>query len=328
MRVGFAIALALIAPLTVSAQMPAGVGGTGETFTVSISPQYPTSYSTASLSALSNTLDLTGATMSVVVSGKTIYTGSVQPVSIPLGKAGNVTTALVNISLGGATYKQTVSITPQDVALVAEPLSSTPPLYPGKSLVPLSGDTRVVAAASLASASGRVYDPATLAYAWSVDGTRIADSSGVGKSALVVASPLQYRNREVSVVVTSPDGQAVGGASLSLVPVEPSVRIYATDPLLGILFDHALVSAYSITSAESTLYGAPFSLPTSARAPLITWFLNGAAAQSGSSITLRPSGSGQGSASLSLTAASGDSTASTNLSLIFGSAPSSNFFGL
>jgi hypothetical protein len=266
--------------------------------------------------------------MSVSVEGKSLHQGNVQPVSIPLGKAGNVTNVTIVVSSAGANYTHTLSIQPQDVALIAEPLSSAPPLYPGKPSVPLSGDVRVVAAASLTTSAGRALDPMTLSYAWMIDGVRIADSSGIGKSALIVASPLQYRSREVSVAVTSQDGQVVGGATLSLNPIEPTLRLYANDPLLGILFDRALTGSYAISGAEATLYAAPFSLPTTAGTPLIRWFLNGAAAQTGPSITLRPSGSGEGNASLSITTGNGDSLVTENLYLSFGAAPTSNFFGL
>ncbi len=323
----FIIVATLLLPLSVSAQLPGGAGASAEALTVSVSPQYPSPYSQATVTILSNSLDLANATLSVSVAGKNLYQGSVQPVSIPLGKAGSAANVAIVVSSAGSTYTHNLLIQPQDVALIAEPLSSAPPLYPGKPLVPLSGDVRVVAAASL-TAAGRSLDPAALSYAWTVDGTRIADSSGIGKSALIVASPLQYRSREVSVTVRSQDGQAVGGASLSLNPVDPTVRLYANDPLLGILFDHALADSYAISGAESTLYAAPFSLPTTAGAPLIQWFLNGAAAQTGPSITLRPSGSGEGNASLSLTAGNGSSLATKSLYLSFGAAPTSNFFGL
>ena len=111
----------------------------------------------------------------------------------------------------------------------------------------------------------------------------------------MVDSPLEYRSSSVSVVVQSQDGTLVGGDTLFAGhwPSDPSVRIYENDPLLGILFDHALSDTYAITGAEDNLYAAPFALPTSSGAPLLQWFLNGDAAQTGDSITLRPTGSGK-----------------------------------
>ncbi|MFA6278992.1 MAG: hypothetical protein WCS97_02570 [Candidatus Paceibacterota bacterium] len=320
------LSLLLFLPLAASAQAI----GSMDAFTVTVDPQYPAPQSQAALSAVSSTLDLTGATMVVLVAGKEIYRGNVQPIAIPLGKAGSVTAVVVTMLAGGTSYSQTLSIQPQDVVLIAEPISSSPPLYPGKSLVPLEGDVRVVAMASLRDAKGKVVDPSTYSYAWTVDGAQIARASGIGKDTILVASPLQYRSRSVSVAVAGPGGSLVGGAALSLTPSEPLVRIYENDPLLGIRYERALPGSYSITDTEKTLYAAPFSFPTTGGVPFLEWFLNGSTAQTGSSITLRPTGSGEGSASLSLTASAGESArATTDLSLSFGAAAGGfNFFGL
>lgn len=325
----FTLTVALLLPLAALAQSFEGLGDFGTPFTLSITPEHPAPYGQVSISTVSSFLDLANATVVVTSSGKRIYEGSVQPVSIALGGAGSVTRVEVAITAGGATYRETLSIRPQDVVLVAEPVSSAPPLYPGKPLPPLGGDVRVVAVANLRNASGTALDPSTLSYAWTVEGARIANSSGIGKSAILVASPMQYRARDVSVAVASRDGSLVGGDTISLSSWEPSVRLYENDPLLGIRFDRALGNSYRVASVEATLYAAPFSLPTTGGAPLLQWFLNGSPVQTGNSITLRPTGSGKGSASLSLTASSGGlATASANLSLSFGSEPGGGFFGL
>lgn len=298
-------------------------------FSASINPQYPAPFSSARVSLLSSTLDLTNATLMVSSGGKRLYQGAVQTVSVPVGGAGSVTTLSIQVTSNGIPYVQTVAIQPQDISLIAEPISSAPPLYPGKPLVPLEGNTRVVAVANIRDAGGKTLDPASLSYVWTVENTQIANSSGIGKRSIIVASPLQYRSRNVSVVVQSQNGSLVGGASLTLTANEPTVRIYQNDPLLGILFDHAQIGTHAITAAEDTLYAAPFSFPLAGGAPVISWFLNGAPAQTGDLLTLRPTGVGQGTAALSVTASTGSSAeASAELSLSFGAKRSTNFFGL
>ncbi|MFA6519337.1 MAG: hypothetical protein WCT41_00720 [Candidatus Paceibacterota bacterium] len=332
MRLGLftTLSFALLLPLAVSAQSSGSLfGETGKTFTISAAPQYPVPLSTATLSFFSNSLDLANATLTVNVDGKSIYQGVVRPVAVALGKTGSITNVAATIVAGGTNYKQTLSIQPQDVALVAEPISSSPPLYPGKSSVPLEGDVRVVAVASFRNVSGQALNPAALSYSWTVDDIKISNSSGIGKEAIMVASPIQYSARNVSVAIMSSDGSLVGGASISLLPLDPSVRIYENDPLLGIRYDRALSNTYSINGSEATLYAAPFSFPTTNGSPLLQWFLNGSAAQTGNFITLRPTGSGQGSASLSLVSSSGSfTTATTNLLLSFGESSGFNLFGL
>lgn len=322
-----AIALASLLPSAAFAQT---IGATETPFTLSVSPQYPQPYSQVTVSVLSSSLDLTNATLNVSTNNADIYQGNAQPVTVTLGAAGSVTNVTAIIASNGSSYLETVSIQPEDVALVAEPVASAPVLYPGKPSVPLEGGTRVVAVANFATAGGKALDPNALDYTWTVDGTEITGGSGIGKTALVVASPLEYRDRAVSVTVQSQDGALVGGDSLTLTPEEPTVRIYANDPLLGILFDHALADSYAISGSEAALYAAPYSFPTASGAPAVQWFLNDNAAQTGNSITLRPTGAGAGNASLSVTASAGDSTtAAADLSLSFGASSSGlNIFGL
>lgn len=325
-----ALALTLLLPLAVSAQALGEVGDiSGDAFTLAVSPQYPAPYSQATVMVASGSLDVHNATMVATVGGKEVYRGAVHNFNATLGKTGGVTAVKVTVTYAGISYNKTISIQPQDVILIAEPLSSSPPLYLGKPHVPIDGDVRVVAVANLRDSGGASASSATYSYSWTVDGVKIANSSGVGKSTIIVASPLQYRSRDVSLVVINSSGSLVGGASLSLSAVEPSVRVYENDRLLGILFNRALTGSFNITGTESTLYSAPFSLPTTGGAPSIQWFLNGAVAQTGNSITLRPTGSGNGTASLSVVASSGDVTpASLNLSLIFGATSGTNLFGL
>lgn len=320
--------IVLTLPFAATAQ---SIGNTveGTPFTISVRPQYPLPNSQATISLVSTSLDLANAIMTVSVAGKEIYKGTVQPIAIPLDKTGSVANTKVTISSGGLNYSQTVFIQPQDVVLIAEPVSSAPPLYPGKSMVPVEGSVRVVAVANLRDARGKTIDPATLSYVWTVNDAQIANASGIGKQAILVASPLQYRARSVAVAVKSQDGSLVGGASLSFTTQEPTVRLYRNDPLLGIRFNRALSGEYAINDVEAAIYAAPFSLPTTSGAPLVQWFLNSAPAQTGNSITLRPAGKGQGSAELSLTASTnGTASATANLSLIFGKEPGFNLFGL
>lgn len=297
-------------------------------FSVSVSPRYPTPYGSATLSFVSGTVDLSNATVKVEANGTQVYAGNAQDVIVPLSGAGKTVNVRITVTSNGTSSTDTLSITPQDVALVAEPISSAPVWYEGKPFVPMEGATRVVAVANLAAKSGAAVDPASVAYTWTVDGAIQASASGIGKDALIVPSPMQYRSTSVSVSVQSQDGSVVGGDSLTLSPSQPTLRLYQNDPLLGILTGTALSGSFTIAGSETSLYAAPFSFPTSNGSPALEWFLNGSAVQTGNVVTLRPSGSGQGSASISVTSTAGAYTNSVaNLILKFGSS-AKGIFGL
>jgi len=313
-------------PLAAYAQLFGG----GGPFSIKISPQYPTPYSNALITPVPGTINLAASVMTITVDGKEIYKGNSKPIAVQLKGAGKAVAVKVTMSTNGKDEVKTFNIIPQDVSLVLEPLSSAPPMYPGKTLIPLEGSVRAVAVANLIGANGVALDPAKLSYSWVVEDTRLNASSGIGKTTLLVASPLQYRARDVSVTVQSADGKVLGGASETLMPQKPTVHLYENDPLLGILFERPISASYAIASAEKALYAATYSFPLSKGEPLVKWFLNGAPAQNGRSITLRPTGSGKGTANLSLVATGGSSTSfNSSLTLKFGTESSGfGIFGL
>src|SRR3989344_3497317 len=173
------LAFALLLPVVVGAQSVEGLGNmSGDAFSVSVNPQYPAPYSQATVSFTSGSVDLNNATITALVGGKEVYKGSARPFSVRLGKAGSIANVKITVSYGGTNFKQELFIQPQDVTLIAEPVSSSPPLYKGKSLIPLNGSVRVVAMANLKDSSGASSNPSTYSYSWTVDGAHIANSSG------------------------------------------------------------------------------------------------------------------------------------------------------
>ncbi len=333
MRISFFISfiLVLIIPLSASAQSIQSFEnplGSSDTFSVSVSPQYPKPFGQVTLSFLSAILNLANATLKVSVNSKQIYKGNVQSINVNLEGIGKPVSITAIIYSSGIFYKKSVLVQPEDVSMVVEPLSLTPPLYKGGAITPLGGNVRAVVIANLRKANGVQLNPSTLSYSWVVDGVRIANSSGIGRNTILVASPLQYRDRSISVTVQSQDGTLVGGDSSVFYANKPTIRIYKKDPLLGIRFDQALYGTFVVGNTESSLYAVPFFMPLTTK-PLIEWFLDGSKAQQGNTITLRPTGRGKGLASLSLTASTNTNiSTSANLSLSFGSTQQTNFFGL
>ncbi len=323
----YLIALIFLLPSIGSAQSLQSLSGGEGGVSVSISPDYPAPYGEAFLSVTSSTLDLAASTMVVRVNGKTVHSGSVTRVRIPLAGVGVTQNVVVEVTSRGETVSKTLSVQPQDVVIVAEPLSSSPPLYTGKPHIPKNGSVRLVALANLRRNNGTLIDPSEVSYRWSINGAYRAGSSGIGKNALLLSSPLPYRSSTVSVVATSPEEGLVGGDSFTFTAQEPTLRVYEQDPLLGIRFGKTLPRSYSIVGSEATLYAGAFSFPT--KSPLsLEWFLDGAGVHTGNSITLRPSGSGKGVSSLSLVASTDESSReSVNLSISF-ETKESNFFGL
>jgi len=326
----FVLAVLLAAaPAVAVAQFNLGLGTNGSPFSLALSPDYPTPNSSATLSFVSASgLDLSNATLSVTVNGVSVYQGSVQTIPIAIGAPGVLMTITATIKSNGSSYTQSLTVRPEDVALVVEPVSSAPPLYPGRPLVPVGGNVRIVAIANFRTGHGAAIDPSQLSYSWTMDGVQLANFSGIGKDVLMAAAPLEYRSRSVSVTIQTQDGSLTGGGSLTLQSEQPTILLYADDPLLGIRFDHALTGSYTLPGAESTLYAGAYSLATNAGTPSLEWYVNNTPAQTGPLLTVRPAGQGAGSANISVTGSVGSyTTAVSNLSVLFGTTTSS-FLGL
>ncbi len=297
---------------------------------LSTNPTNPAPYETAVITTTSTVLDLSISTMVASVNGAKTYEGNVQPFSVTLGAPGAKTTVSVVITSGPKKYTQNLVFVPGDVALIVEPQSSAPPLYPGKPLVPLSGNVRVVAVTDFRTAAGVRISPSGLSYTWTIDDAVFQNYSGLGKDSVVASVPLQYRSRTVSVVVKTVDGTQIGEKTVRISGSEPSIRLYENDPLLGPRFERALSGTFTLAGSEVSFFGVPYSFGNGGGSPSMSWLLNGSAAQSGQILTLRPQGAGQGTASVSFSASksSASENATSALIISFGKSSSGGLFGL
>ena len=294
---------------------------------LSISPEYPKPYDTVLVTPSSTLIDLSAATMRVSVNGKLVATFSgTEGVPITLGGPGQKTTVSVTATVGGKTYTKKLVISTGDVSLVVEPFSTAHPFYDGGLLLAPQGRVKLVALADLRSGAGARLSPSSLSYTWRL-GTKILESdSGLGKTTLIAIAPQRYRDALVSVTVTSSDGAVVGQEAMLLQPIDPIVRIYHTDPLLGVDFSHALSSTYTLRGSEESFRGVPYFF---AATPTLAWAVGGQGSGSSNEVTVRTNGNGAGKSTLSLSARLEAARASvTNtISLSFGDTSTTNIFG-
>lgn len=311
---------------TIRAQgLPSGT----EPLTVSVSPQYPRPYQTVTVSPKSTLIDLSASTVRVSVNGTRVYEGSgTQPTNVRAGGLGERTTISVSATdPSGRTYTATQVLRPAEVSLVLEPVSTMHPFYLGGGLVASEGRVRLVALADLRTAPGTRLSSANLVYTWRLGNRVLTDSSGIGKSTLIATAPVRYRNADITVTVTSPDSTLVGEARTVVSAADPVTRIYRNDPLLGPNFDVALADRFSMPDTEATFraIGYFFAVP-----PTFSWTVNGTTSGTDKDITVRATGSGQGTARLGLTATEPTSRRSADAAVTvdFGKSTGFGFFGL
>lgn len=282
--------------------------------TVELSPAYPAPYQTVTVTPSSTLFDIAAASVSVTVNGTAFYKGSGgTAVQVPIGGPGTSTTIVVSVtSADGQVNKKSFVIRPASVALVVEPLSSTHPFYAGPGLVSPEGRVRLIAVADLRPSATKALDPATLEYTWKLGDQILTNDSGIGKSVLNASAPQRYRDAPVSVTVSSPDGNLNAQAQTTISPVDPIVRIYRNDPLLGPLFDNSLSDTVTLSGSEDTYRGVGYYFST---VPKLSWAVNGVDSGATEDITLHSAGSGTGTAVLNFSANQTGTTQSANTSI-------------
>ena len=297
--------------------------------TLDASPQYPVPYQSVVLTPSSSVFNIAASTITVTLNGKAFYKGTGgSNITIPMGGPGTTADVTVTISESGQSpATQELVFRPETVALVVEPVSSTHPFYEGSGLVTSEGRVRIVAVPDIRTSPTHVLNPSTLIYTWSLGNQELNTDSGTGQSVLDATAPQEYRDADVSVVVSSPDGSEVAQASTTISPTNPVVHIYATDPLLGPLYDNALVNTVTMADAEDTYRGVAYYFSAT---PAVEWLVNGIQSSTANDITVRAAGNGQGSAVLNYSATDSNTSQSANstISVNFGQQKSNGIFGL
>ncbi len=326
MQRGFAL---LLGAALLFCAVPAHAQFTGvDPLTVTLSPQDPGPYQTVTVTPQSTTIDLVSGTVRVSVNGTVVSDGAgASSVPVTVGGPGESTTISVRATVDGQTYDKSITIRPASVALIVDPISTTHPFYEGASLPAPSGRVRVVALADLRSNASTRLAPQNLVYTWKVGDQTLTDQSGMGRSVLSATAPIQYRDAEITVTVTSPSNpNLVAQASTLITPVAPIARMYLDDALMGPLFDHALGSTFAMAGEEESIRGVGYFFGAT---PSLAWAVNGQAASSEQDVTVRTTGAGAGTAGLSLVASSQNpsQSASAQTSVQFGAKSASNIFG-
>jgi len=297
--------------------------------TITFSPQYPAPYQTVTVTPGSTIVDLASASVTISVDGKVIYQGTGSgSASFTAGGPGSTNTVTVAIASSQGNFQSTAVVRASSVALIVEPESTTHPFYEGASQIAIQGGVRLIAMADLrASSGGSSIDPKSLVYNWRIGDQNLQGDSGIGKSSIEILGPAQYRSENVSVTVSTQDGSITGSASTPVVPVDPTILFYEDGPLTGPKFDAAVGNTYSLRGDEASFRAVAYSFPS---VPAIAWTVGGQPSASEPVITLRPTGTGAGSAVVSASASFGNGYigASYQSTIEFGQSNSHSIFGL
>lgn len=296
--------------------------------TLTSSPQYPAPYQTIAITPQSTSFDISNAIISVTNNGRPVYSGSGgADIPVTIGGPGTSNRITVKATVGGSSYTQSITLRPASVALVVEPISTTHAFYAGRALTPSQGRVRIVAIPDVRTSPTHAVSPSSLIYIWKLGDQELQDNSGVGQAVLNATAPQQYRDANITVTVQTQDSSVIAQSGVTISPIDPNIEVYENDPLMGPLFDNALTTNTVMNGNEETFRAVPYYFSTT---PSLAWTINGATSGSNPDITLQSSGSGQGTASVSVTANQANPllSAAESLSVLFGQKTSLGIFGL
>lgn len=293
-----------------------------ENISLSISPSYPRPYENVTASISSGNINVIGSTVTFYANGSVVGEGD-RSATFPVGGPGERTLIRAVITSPSGTYERQLSVYPAEVSLVTEALTTAHPFYEGGRLPTAQSRVRLVALADIRTSPGTRVSSDNLVYTWKLGEKLLETQSGVGKSVFVATAPERYRDATVSVTVTTRDESRVAYAQTVVAPVEPIVRVYQADPLLGPAFSRALSGTFSLMGTESTFKMVPYFFKET---PQLSWTINNTLSGERDELTVRSTG-GAGSALIGATVEEDYLQDSADFTVRFGGS-SRGLFGL
>ncbi len=164
--------------------------------------------------------------------------------------------AVVN-TVEGFTVKKKKMITPEEIDIMWEADTYTPPFYKGKALLSVKSKIKLIAMPNFYS-DGKKISSKNLIYIWRKNSTMVQKNSGYGKNIFYDESPVLYDERKMSVEVSSFDKSITAYKAINLVSGIPEILFYKNDPLEGVLYRKAIQGRYELSGEELSLRAEPY----------------------------------------------------------------------
>ncbi len=267
------------------------------------SPEYPAPHSAVTISLEAYSMNTSGATVWWYVDGaERADARNARSMTLTTGDLGDRLVVTVKvIPSSGRTITLTHTINPSEVDLVVEANTYVPAFYKGRALP--SGESVVRAIAIPHSAPS--VSISSLTYEWTQGDTVLFGGPVKGKySADITMS--RFDDDYLRVRVTNASGQAIGGKTIQLLPIEPELHFYEENPLRG-LNSKAIRDSLMLIGDETTIHAEPYFMTTNLTPSSITfdWKINDVAVTTNQAdahtLTLRRIGNG-GSANIGVNA--------------------------
>lgn len=257
--------------------IPAQIPELEEQVSIFVEPELPKPNEQVEIKVEAYGTDLTRAFITWKVNGITKKSGrGEQTFSLNSGTAGTKQTVLIQIQpFGGPLIQKTLVFEPQEVDMLWEARSYTPPFYKGKSLPGYMGTVKMVAIPQFKNGNVNI-SPINKTFRWSKNYELINESSGFNKNSLTISGDILLKPETISVEV-SDDNLRKARKDTEINFFEPTLLAYENNPLYGILFNKS-ISDISLQNREISISAIPFFFETESKKTSnmkFSWRVNG-----------------------------------------------------
>lgn len=224
-----------------------------------INPKNPGPNTAVSATLQSYSIDLETSSIRWLINGIEVESGTGDVAfDFETGASGSSTliSAVITTQKGDRVEKNR-TIRPASVDILWYATDSTTPFfYKGKPLRTNQTETVFVAMPNISGENAA--NPDRFIYDWYYNNSRASLSSGRGKNTFSI-SPISTSGEPViKVIASSLDGRYSAESSIQLDSFNPEVILYERDPLLGVLYNNALIDQINLEKEEITVSATPF----------------------------------------------------------------------
>lgn len=301
-------------------------------------PIHPRPNEVTTVRAKSFALNLNQAILTWRVDGEVVASGaSITEIQLETGAVGSQRIIVVEALAGGLVTQAQLTVRPATVDLLWEAQSYTPPLYRGKALAGPETPLRIVAIPQVVSAFGEPIAPSDLVFTWEHNGRVLGTQSGRGKNTLEHTSTRLFNEDRYTLTAHAATDESLSARGfLTIEPTRPHILFYENDPVLGLRYEKNIGDTFMLENEEIVVVAHPFFFSGTSRIDAsnsFEWTINGAAIDNPladqSSIVLRRTGSGSGTATINLSIQNVDEVlqrAEEQFRIMFGEGTDSNVF--
>lgn len=223
-------------------------------------PSIPKPGETVSIKIVSYSTDLNKALITWTLDGRSLYSQiGATKLDFQAPQSGKTSNLVITIRKeSGGTISKTITISPADVDLFYEAQTYAHPFYKGKKMYTSESLINFIAVPNFVNPNGTKIPDSNLVYLWRINGVAQNDESGYGKNTFLTKGSLIERSNQISVEVSAVNSTLKASQTLNFKSTSPEVVLYENNPILGIVYEHAIQGSFNLERPQVDFEAIPY----------------------------------------------------------------------